>query len=81
MRILDLCEDKKHIYIVAELIPYGDLMKVMTERVEANTPLSEGEVSRWIWQLLTALNYIHTVKVMHRDLKLENVLMDFSDAY
>ena len=56
-------------------------MKVMTERVESNTPLSEGEVSRWIWQLLTALNYIHTVKVMHRDLKLENVLMDFSDAY
>ena len=80
VRVLDLCEDEKFIYIICELIPNGDMMKVMTDRIKQKKPLSEGEVARWIWQLLTALNYLHTMKVMHRDLKLENVLMDYSDG-
>ena len=43
-------------------------------------PLTEREIARWVWQILTALNYLHTMKVMHRDMKLENVMMYHSDA-
>ena len=48
--------------------------------MEVKHTLSEGEVVNWVYQILYALNFLHHEKVMHRDLKLENVMMDFSDV-
>ena len=72
----DLMQDAQHIFVVAELIENGDLMNVVQKRAQQGLAISEGEVAGWIHEILCALNYLHEQGVMHRDLKLENVMVD-----
>lgn len=65
-----MLEDEKHVFIVMELVPGGDLLKrvvdlnAFTERVAAQT----------IRQTLYALNFMHEKEIAHRDMKIENIL-------
>ena len=38
--------------------------------------LSEQEAAKIIYQILLALNFLHNQNVVHRDLKLDNILVD-----
>jgi serine/threonine protein kinase len=56
-----------------EYVPGGELFR----RVEhENTKLPLDEVRLYIAEIATALNYLHTIKIIYRDLKPENVLLD-----
>lgn len=41
----------------------------------SNTPLTETEIKFYFSQLLSAINYLHTHYIIHRDLKIENILL------
>ena len=49
----------------------------LKDYIENNFPLSEDEVYSLACQIAEAIRYCHNSKVIHRDLKLENIL--FSD--
>ena len=66
-------QDSKYLYIVMEYCSGGDLMDKLLQK----THLEEREVSKIMFKLFSAINYVHKKKIVHRDLKLENVL--FSD--
>ena len=42
---------------------------------ELERPLTERQISCVSWQVCTALEYIHTRGIMHRDLKAGNILL------
>jgi serine/threonine protein kinase len=66
-------EDASHIHIVLEYIQNGSLL----EYISANTRLSEYESRKFFVQLLSCVDYLHnTLHIVHRDLKLENLLLD-----
>ena len=74
-QILDSFETDTHIFIVVEYI-CGDLLGFIRKRGK----LSE-TVSKIIFkQLIEGLKYIHHKKIVHRDIKLDNILIDLTNT-
>ena len=74
-QILDNFETDTHIFIVMEYV-CGDLLGFIRKRGK----LSEA-VSKLIFkQLIEGLKYIHKKKVIHRDIKLDNILIDLTNT-
>jgi Neu-associated kinase len=73
IKIHDVLEDDDHVYIVFEHAFKGDLFDVL---IENGQPLTEAEIKNAFYQIMSALAYMHKHNIIHRDLKLENVLMD-----
>jgi serine/threonine protein kinase len=63
---------ESHIWIVTELCCGGELFDYLVEKGR----LSESETRVIFGQLCLAVDYLHDNNVVHRDLKLENVLLD-----
>ncbi|KAL6861355.1 hypothetical protein ACP4OV_017055 [Aristida adscensionis] len=62
----------EHVYIVMELAEQGQLHDYVSIRGR----LPEGEARRIFRQVAAGVGYCHRNMVVHRDLKMENVLMD-----
>ena len=70
-------KDGNHVnvaYIVLELIPGGELF----DYVANSGPFSERIIKYFSKQILLIVQYIHSKGLFHRDLKLENILLDES---
>ena len=71
LRIYEYFEDKFNYYIVMEYCPGGDLF----EKLESVKKFSEEQVAKVMQQVFSVLFYMHTKKIIHRDIKLENILI------
>lgn len=69
--VKELLEDEKHVFIVMELMPGGDLLS----RVLELNAFVERDAAHVIKQTLLALNFMHGQKITHRDMKIENILV------
>lgn len=66
-------QNTKRLFLVTEFCAGGDMFEYMNRRC---TPMTE-EITRAIAsELLLAIEHIHSLGVVYRDLKLENVLLD-----
>ncbi len=72
IRLLEVFEDPNHILIVMEYAAGGDLLKY----VRAKGPLPEREARTIFRQVVYGLGHIHARGVLHRDIKLDNILLD-----
>lgn len=59
-------------HILMEYADGGDLSKKIQE---AKEPFPENQILKWFVQLCLALKYCHDRKILHRDLKAENVFL------
>ena len=65
-------EDSKRVYIIQEYAPGGDALKY----IQSHGAVSEAWAKIWIRQIADAVKYLHQQDICHRDLKLENLLLD-----
>ena len=75
VKVLEICASPRRLYIVFELMQ-TDLKTCIEEK--AATGFTVEEVRNLMWQLLNAVAEIHSVRVMHRDIKPGNILMSGS---
>ncbi|CAI0397523.1 unnamed protein product [Linum tenue] len=73
IRMHEVMVSKERIYIVMEFVAGGELFDKV-----ARGRLKEAAARRYFQQLINAVDYCHTRGVYHRDLKLENLLLDGS---
>lgn len=71
VRLLDVLEDDTFIYLVMELCGGGSLYQYIKDR-----PFDEELARFYFSQLIEGLSYCHEMGVCHRDLRLENLLLD-----
>jgi len=71
-RLVDVYESEEKLDLVMECMTGGELFK----RVSEKRRFSEKDAADATWQMLLAVNYIHSHGVVHRDIKLENFLYD-----
>jgi serine/threonine-protein kinase SRK2 len=65
-----------HIAIAMEYAAGGELF----ERICSAGRFSEDEARYFFQQLISGVSYCHAMQICHRDLKLENTLLDGSPA-
>jgi len=67
-------ETLSNVYLVFEYVDGEDLFKLMEDR--QFRPLPETEVKNLFRQIVDSLIFVHSQKVAHRDIKLDNILLD-----
>jgi serine/threonine protein kinase len=76
VKFYETFESNHHILIIMEYISCGDLLTFVRKR----TKLSE-KIAKFIFrQIIEALQYIHSKNIIHRDIKLDNILIDLNNT-
>jgi len=71
VKMLAIFDTMSHLYIVMELMEGGELYDEILRRKS----FTEGDTAYIMRQVFEALAYLHNQKIVHRDLKLENLLL------
>ena len=72
VKIYETIETEKHIIIVMELCAGGDLLNYVRKRRRLKEPYAKVIFK----QIIDGLCYIHSKFIAHRDIKLDNILLD-----
>ncbi|CAG9320286.1 unnamed protein product [Blepharisma stoltei] len=70
-RLLEIFESENHIMMVLEYSDGGDLLQL----IKAKGKLNENEAKFLFWQVVLAVKACHDKNVIHRDIKLDNILL------
>ncbi len=77
--LIDLKKTKSHCYLVMEFCNGGDLTGCLRKYMEAHRkPFSEEIVQYLMRQIVSGLDALHSRNILHRDLKLDNILICFN---
>ena len=84
VRYHDYCKHNGNIYIIMGYCPGGNATRWdsaegdMHERIkkQGSTPFPSEQVFKWFLQTALVLHYLHTKKVIHRDIKPQNLFLD-----
>ncbi|CAG9329525.1 unnamed protein product [Blepharisma stoltei] len=71
VKLLKVYESEEHVFLVLEYINGGTLL----DRLSNYHKYSEKNAAEIISRLLKAVDYLHSLEIVHRDIKLENILM------
>jgi calcium-dependent protein kinase len=75
-RLVDVYETDEQLDLVMECMSGGELFKRVTEKKR----FTERDAAEAAWQMIVAVNYIHSHGIVHRDIKLENYLYEKEDG-
>ncbi len=71
MKIFEYFHDDENHYMITEFFKGEHLYSVILRRKESYEKI----VGKVIYQILSGINYLHSKDILHRDLKMENILI------
>ena len=75
IKLYDVIEESKSIMLCLEYVSGGSLRQYLKKK--CNKKISEVETKMYFGQIIDAVRYLHSNNIYHRDLKLENILLDY----
>ena len=72
VRLYEIIETNRQLYMIMEFASGGELFDYIVE----SQRLKESEAARFMRQLISGVEYIHSRRAVHRDIKCENILLD-----
>ena len=80
IKLIDVKENSNYIFIILEYCNGGNLQSFLDKYVkENNKGLSEEIVQYLMRQIIDVYKYLHNKGIMHRDIKLENILINYAN--
>ena len=78
IKLIATKKSQSNCYIITEYVNGGDIYENLKKYLLMyRTPFTEEIVQYLMKQIITAVHYLHSNKIIHRDLKLENILVNF----
>ena len=74
IKIFEVYESNRSLYIIMELCKGGELFKKITERAQKKNMYTEKDAAEIFKKIVSAIQYCHNQGICHRDLKPENIL-------
>jgi len=75
VRLFRWFEDSHYIYLVMEALKGGTLCEVLQQFQSKNKPLKEEWTRKVMGQCMDAMGYVHSLRLIHKDLKDENIML------
>lgn len=68
-------------YIVMEYCERGSMSAMIEAHVEERKPFNEKEITRFVFEIGTAIHVLHTEGVVHRDIKPDNIFCTDKNSF
>ena len=75
LKLIDVYESKNRLFIILEYAAHGELFDYLSQQGY----LAPEVAMKFFRQIIYGLDYLHSNSICHRDLKLENILLDEHD--
>ena len=77
IKLYNIIHNDNFIFLIQEYVPNGELLHFLENGENIN--LSEKDICKIYQQIISGIEYLHEVGIAHRDLKLENILLNFKN--
>ena len=80
VKLIEIKDTNKYCYIVTEYCNGGSLSNCLENYQEENNKAFPEEIVQYLMkQIMNAIRYLHKNRILHRDLKLDNILINYDN--
>ena len=80
IHLYDLLMTTNHYYFIMEYCNGGTLSQLLKDyKLQFGKPFSQEIIQHFMRQIVKGLKYIHSKNIIHRDMKLDNILVNFEN--
>ncbi len=75
IKLWDTLVENDKIYMIMDYAKNGSLFRYYSKYIEKNMKPSPSQIYQFFYQTLDAIKYMHSHDIMHRDVKVKNLII------